>query len=94
MYVDHEDVEVYVGIRPEGFVHSENGVLTCNLSSVEVMGRDSSIVSTHEEAESANIRSIIDADVKVDLNSKTDKFNIKPNKIFLFRRDNEERIYL
>ena len=94
MDVDHEDVEVYVGIRPEGFIFSPNGVLTCNLSSVEVMGRDSSIVSTHPEAESVNIRSIIDADVKVDKEAKTVKFNIKPNKIFLFRRDNEERIYL
>ena len=94
MAVEHEDVEVYVGIRPEGFILSNKGVLTCNLSSVEVMGRDSSIVSTHPEAESINIRSIIDSDDKVNEGSTTVKFNIKPNKIFLFRRDNEERIYL
>ena len=94
MDVDHEDIDVYVGIRPEGFIHSTKGVLTCELSSLEVMGRDSSIVSTHPEAESINIRSIIDSDVKVNPKSKTVKFNIKPNKIFLFRRDNEERIYL
>ena len=94
MAVEHEDVEVYVGIRPEGFILSNKGVLTCNLSSVEVMGRDSSIVSTHPEAESINIRSIIDSDDKVNEGSATVKFNIKPNKIFLFRRDNEERIYL
>ena len=88
------DQEVYVGIRPEGFIHDDNGVLTCDLSSVEVMGRDSSIVSTHPNAESVNIRSIIDADIKVDTNSPKVKFNIKPNKIFLFRSDTEERIYL
>ena len=88
------DQEVYVGIRPEGFIHDANGVLTCDLSSVEVMGRDSSIVSTHPNAESVNIRSIIDADIKVDTNSPKVKFNIKPNKIFLFRSDTEERIYL
>ena len=88
------DQEVYVGIRPEGFIHDDNGVLTCDLSSVEVMGRDSSIVSTHPNAESVNIRSIIDADIKVDTNSPKVKFNIKPNKIFLFRGDTEERIYL
>ena len=88
------DQEVYVGIRPEGFIHDANGVLTCDLSSVEVMGRDSSIVSTHPNAESVNIRSIIDADIKIDTNSPKVKFNIKPNKIFLFRSDTEERIYL
>ena len=87
------DQEVYVGIRPEGFIHDANGVLTCDLSSVEVMGRDSSIVSTHPNAESVNIRSIIDADIKIDTNSPKVKFNIKPNKIFLFRSDTEERIY-
>ena len=95
MDVELGDIDVYVGIRPEGFILAkENGVLTCNISSVEVMGRDSSIVSTHPDAETLNIRSIIDADDKVNENESTVKFNIKPNKIFLFRRDNEERIYL
>ena len=95
MDADVEDLDVYVGIRPEGFIYSpEDGVLTCELSSVEVMGRDSSIVSHHPEAESINIRSIIDSDIRVDKELSNVKFNIKPNKIFLFRRDNEERIYL
>ena len=95
MEANIDDQDVFVGIRPEGFIYApEDGVLTCNLSSVEVMGRDSSIVSTNDYAESANIRSIIDADVKVNKNSPTVKFNIKPNKIFLFRGDTEERIYL
>ena len=89
-----EDQEVYIGIRPEGFIHNPNGVLTCNLSSVEVMGRDCSIVSFHNDAESVNIRSIIDSDVKVDMTSKTVKFNLKPNKVFVFNKETEERIYL
>ena len=58
------------------------------------MGRDSSIVSTHADAESVNIRSIIDSDVVVDKEIGYAKFRIKPNKIFLFRQDTEERIYL
>lgn len=93
MPVDIDDINVYVGIRPEGFIYApKDGVLTCKLTSLEVMGRDSSIVSSHEHAESVNIRSIIDSDIRVDKNSETVKFNIKPNKIFLFREDNEERI--
>ena len=95
MDADIADANVYVGIRPEGFIYApEDGVLTCNLSSVEVMGRDSSIVSTHPNAEVVNIRSIIDSDVNVDKTSSVVKFNIKPNKIFLFKEETEERIYL
>ncbi|MCI5745232.1 MAG: ABC transporter ATP-binding protein [Erysipelotrichaceae bacterium] len=95
MDVDASNQEVFVGIRPEGFIYApDDGVLTCNLSSVEVMGRDSSIVSTHDCAESTNIRSIIDSDIKIPYDAKTVKFNIKKNKIFVFRKDNEERIYL
>ena len=43
-----EDQAVEIGIRPEGFVLDENGPLVCKLNNVEVMGRDVSIVSTHE----------------------------------------------
>ena len=39
------DQEVTIGIRPEGFQLDENGALQCKLSSLEVMGRDVSVVS-------------------------------------------------
>ena len=64
------------------------------MRSLEVMGRDSSIVSTHPKAQSVNIRSIIDSDIKVDPTLNVVKFNLKPNKVFLFRKDDETRIYL
>lgn len=92
-----ENQDVYVGIRPEGFVLNPNGVLHCKLVNVEVMGRDVSIVSTHEglSSQSANqvVRAIIDADNKIDSSTEDVAFNIKPNKIFLFSRETEERIY-
>ena len=47
------DGEVYVGIRPEGFVPDENGALRCEFRSLEVMGRDVSVVSAHPQAMSA-----------------------------------------
>ena len=82
-----DDQEVYVGIRPEGFVLDPKGGLKCQLKNVEVMGRDSSIVSTHEAAESPIIRSIIDSDlaVKPDENGEV-RFSIRPNKIFVFAK--------
>lgn len=87
------DQEVIIGIRPEGFVLSENGALECQLSNVEVMGRDVSIVSTNEASLNPLVRSIIDADNKVDLSQKSVRYDVKPHKLFLFNKETEERIY-
>ncbi len=89
---EFEDQQVYVGVRPEGFVHAENGVLTLKLEAIEVMGRDKSIISTHPQSTKPSIRSIIDSDVVVDKNAGVVKFNIKPNKLFLFNRESEMRL--
>ena len=88
------DQEVIVGIRPEGFELDDNGALECELSNVEVMGRDVSIVSTHAASANPCVRSIINADHKVDITAKTVKYNIKPHKIFVFNKETEERIYI
>ena len=87
------DQQVYIGIRPEGFELCENGALECKLSNVEVMGRDVSIVSTHPNSLNPVIRSIIDADNKVDVTAETVRYNIKPHKLFVFNKETEERIY-
>ena len=87
------DQEVAIGIRPEGFLLDENGALQCKLSNVEVMGRDVSIVSTNGASLNPVVRSIIDADNKVDPESETVRFNVKPHKTFLFNKETEERIY-
>ena len=86
------DQEVFVGIRPEGFILDSNGPFTLNLNSVEVMGRDVSVVSWHTDALVPAIRSIIDADNKIDRDSKTINFKLKPHKVFLFNKETEERI--
>ena len=88
-----EDQDIYIGIRPEGFELDANGALECKLSNVEVMGRDVSIVSTHEASLNPVIRSIIDADNKIDLSAETVRFNIKPHKLFVFNKETEKRIY-
>ena len=87
-----EDQEVYIGIRPEGFELDDNGPLCCNLSNVEVMGRDVSIVSTHAASINPVIRSIINADNKVDTTKDTVRYRVKPHKFFLFNKETEERI--
>ena len=86
-----DDREVFIGIRPEGFILDDNGPLTCKLNSVEVMGRDVSVVSAHEAALVPAIRSIINADNKVAA-GETVSYSLKPHKVFLFDKETEERI--
>ena len=86
--------KVTVGIRPEGFIPAEDGAFVSNLSNVEVMGRDVSIVSTHTASLNPVIRSIVDADYKIDRNAQTVRFTLKPHKVFLFDKETEERIYV
>ncbi len=86
------DQDVTVGIRPEGFVLDPNGAFTCQLSRVEVMGRDVSVVSTHEKCQGKTIRSIIQAENAIDLSAKEIRFTLKKAKVLLFQKDTGERI--
>ncbi len=87
------DQDVTVGIRPEGFVLDENGPLTCKLTSLEVMGRDVSIVSENAASLNPVVRSIINADNKVDVTAENVKYSLKAHKVFIFNKETEERIY-
>ena len=87
------DQDVTVGIRPEGYIPAENGALSCKLSSIEVMGRDVSIVSTNENSLNPVVRSIVDADFKIDASAEMIKYDLKAHKVFLFNAETEERIY-
>jgi len=89
---DCPDQEVFVGIRPEGFELDENGAFSAQLSNVEVMGRDVSIVSTNPASCNPVIRSIVGSDNKVDITCKTVRYSLKPHKVFLFNKETEARI--
>lgn len=86
------DQEVYVGIRPEGFLPAPDGPLSCHLTGVEVMGRDISIVSTHACSENPAIRAIVGAKNTVDTARSEVRFHVDPEKVFLFHRITEERL--
>ena len=86
------DGDVWVGIRPEGFVPETQGPLTCGLQRVEVLGRDTSIVCTHPACQSATLRAIIRPEERVDGGSGTVGFSLRPEKVFLFQKGTEERI--
>ncbi|MCM1195029.1 MAG: ABC transporter ATP-binding protein, partial [Firmicutes bacterium] len=87
-----ENQDVYVGIRPEGFIYNPDGEFHCDISNVEVMGRDVSVVSTNAASVNPIIRSIVDADNKIDVATGKVAFTLKPHKVFIFNKETEERI--
>ncbi len=86
------DRDVIVAIRPEGFLPNPDGAMGCAFHGVEVMGRDISVVSTHESAETPLIRSIISSEHNVRTDQPIVRFDLKPGKVFLFDPQTEERI--
>ena len=86
------DGAVTAAIRPEGFDLEEEGVLTCKLHRVEVMGRDISVVCDHDDCQAPVIRAIISAENEVDTRKDTVCFNLKPEKVFLFDPQTGERL--
>ena len=89
-----EDRDVWVAVRPEGFILDENGPFESRLKVVETMGRDTSVVSERDDCEAVTIRSIISAENDVDTSKETVRFSLKPKKTYIFDRETEERILL
>ena len=89
---DVSDRDVWVGIRPEGFILSPEGPLRCGLIGVEVMGRDVSVVATHSACASESLRAIISAESRVDGATHEVRFDLRPKKLFLFDRETEQRV--
>ena len=88
-----EDQPLTVGIRPEGFLLREDGPLLLDLVRVEVMGRDISVVSTSAVSINPTVRSIIDAEMRLQVKEKKVCFALRPSKVLLFHKETEERIY-
>ena len=87
------DAEVYVGIRPEGFIVNEDGELECDFSNLEVMGRDVSVVASHKDSEAPIVRAILPSDSKIPAKASTVRFSLKREKLLVFDKTSEERIY-
>ena len=87
------DEKVNVAIRPEGFIVNSEGKFTCDLERVEVMGRDISIVSNHPSSQNENIRSIVGSENIKGLQSDKVRFDLKQNKVHVFRKQTGERLY-
>ena len=86
------DGHMDIAIRPEGFVPCADGAFRCELKRIEVMGRDISVVCDHPAFVGETFRAIVDSDDLPLLTGSTVRFDLKPNKVFLFREDTGARI--
>ena len=89
-----EDRKVMVGIRPEGFILKEDGPFRCRLKSVEVMGRDTSVVMEHPGMTGASLRAIVPGESRMEIGKAELCFAVKPGKVYLFDAAGGERIDL
>lgn len=89
-----DEREVYVAIRPEGFVVDEAGALCCKFLNREVMGRDTSVVATHPKFEGEKIRAIIPSEEELHPIDGMIRFSVKPHKVRIFDAKTQERIPL
>ena len=88
------DRDVYVAIRPEGFAikpSGKEGVLHAETDMVQVLGRDISIVAKNPNCTKETFKVIVSAE---DAEGAVGKLElaVKPNKVFVFDGENEERI--
>ncbi len=85
--------DVYVAVRPEGFVVASKGetnVLSASIEQVQVLGRDISLVAHNDSCIKPTFKVIISSDQMQQ--GKDVKFTLKTNKTYLFDAESEERI--
>ena len=89
------DKKVYVAIRPEGFAiadKKDKEVLHAKLSMIQILGRDISMVATNPQCTKETFKIIISSEDRTDEENLSLK--VKPNKMFIFDAESEERIYI
>ena len=88
-----KDKDVYVAIRPEGFLAAEKDekhVLNADAEMIQILGRDVSIVAKNPHCTKETFKIIIPSeDIK---ETKKLRLKIKPNKLFVFDGETENRI--
>lgn len=86
-----DDQEVTIGVRPEGFIVSDEGPLKVVIKHVEHIGRDISVVATHPNSEKETFRFIVESEIKLEEESEA-HLAIKPAKCYVFDKITEERV--
>ena len=93
-YENKEALEVYVAIRPEGFIFEDKNEtlgLTLKVNEISLSGKEQTLICSHDQKLSEQIKIVIDGDTPISI--KEYRFKVKSNKVYLFDLNNEERIY-
>ena len=93
---DIPDQDLYVAIRPEGMnitnEETTNPNFEAEVDSIQVLGRDLFIIAKNANCTKPTFKAIISSD-NVISHGKV-HVEVKPNKLFIFNKENEQRIYL
>lgn len=89
---DIADQDVIAAIRPEGFSVDEHGPFKARLQSVEIMGREISVVAAHPACQSDTFRAIVQNEHLRDHQIDEIAFSLKKAKVFIFNAGNERRL--
>ncbi len=81
------DQEVYVGIRPEGFIIDKEGPIHGEFVREEVMGKDKSVIFRHQDFEGENVRAIVPSEAAVEVVDDHINFALKKRKVFVFAKE-------
>lgn len=89
---DEKDRDVVLGVRPEGYIPNDNGALALDRQFVETIGRDLALVVKHKDSLVDSFRVIIASD-NISLGNKdVVKFDLNPNKAYIFDKEDGRRI--
>ena len=86
------DQEVIVGVRPEAYKISENGVLEVTSTYIETVGRDLSIVATHKNAIVNPFRIVISSNEQEKVKEGIVKLDLFERKIYVFDKEEGRRL--
>ncbi len=81
-----DNQEVVVGVRPEGFDVVEKGVLQLEVSQVETIGRDTTLIIKDPTDENKTFRAIVDAQYRIKPGSVVN-LDVKENKLYVFDKN-------
>lgn len=87
-----KDRSIIVGVRPEGYVLDANGPLSVEAQFLETIGRDYSLVSSHQSSLSPSFRIILSDTVDMKDLKGTVSFKLKENKTYIFDESDGRRI--
>lgn len=84
--------EVTLGVRPEGYIYAEDGIITLEKQFVETIGRDLSLVAKHKASTTESFRVILSSNIKINENLNKVQFNLRKEKTYVFDKETGRRI--